>query len=496
MAHITDAPRSTDIVLQASFLVAEHLSFERLEQSWYELVVAWPLVSARIRADKTGPSGLAYHVPSPRRLREIQAEAPSLAPTKRQFYCLDESPRPLSSLFAASQPASERVRVYVASAPLANDERRLTCANATRTHEEYLANDVPLMSVQVTRFAHDTVVTISTSHVVGDGFSIRTVLSAWLDILHGRGPPAPLKDLGMDPFLSLAREESPDKPPRLPRGFHLFDWKDKARFLTNALYDLYVARPERNMEQRYVFLPSSDVAALLAETSAYLESKGAGRVNKSDVLYAWLMKNSHAGLPGSWLSTPLTIINARGRLPSGLGPVPAHDFWGAAFASPLDSLSVGDILAMPLGELALHIRRSVDKQSEEENARASLAFTVYHQQWKDKAMPGKPLHFFSPPNHRWSGISDWRGLKLFDLDFGPAVLLQAGEPARRAPVVTVCANMICELSKRDRWVCIGESPQGVWFTGYMSRAQWAHPDGFGRYLFHPRTSVRDAQSRL
>lgn len=212
------------------------------------------------------------------------------------------------------------------------------------------------------------------------------------------------------------------------------------------------------------------------------------QVGKSDILYAWLMKNSHATLPKSWYSTPLAILNVRKKKPTGVESYPRHDFFGAAYAVPLDSLKVEKLMEMSLGELALHVRQSLAKHSQPDASKEGIKFYLNYTAWNQPSSNDFP--FFCPPNHRWSGISDWRALRLWDVDFGPAILDSDG--SKSAPTIAANTSMACAMSKRDRWVCVGDSKEGSWLTGHMSIDQWKHPQGFGKYeeRLHQITSQR------
>lgn len=189
------------------------------------------------------------------------------------------------------------------------------------------------------------------------------------------------------------------------------------------------------------------------------------------------MKNNHVGLPESSMSTALSIINLKGKPPPGI-ILPKHNFFCSALPVPLFPLNIGDIQTMPLGELALHIRQSHQRYLDPEIQRASLRFHLHHVMW---TKPSGAIPFFAPPNHRWSGLSDLRALRYFQLDFGGATLDEKKNSTLKAPLIAQHVDMSCAMSKRDRWLCLGDSPDGTWFSGFLSKEQWEDPRGFGRY---------------
>ena len=410
---------------------------------------------------------------------------------------MDKSSEPLSAYFFALRDDDQKEdTIFTTLAPRSDNFDSVAKANSPSTFSEYLEAEFPLITIQATRFADATIITRSNSHVYGDGFTMATVLNAWQDILNGKGAPAPLQDIGYDPFAQFAPPPKPLIPwkaekqasPPPPPGWYILNWTQKLDLVGRFLYDLYYARPESEMQQRYIFVPAREIARLQEQAKEDLEGKAPPsessknvRIGKSDVLYAWLMKHSHATLPESCISTSLSIINLKGRPPSGV-TLPRHNFFCSALPVPLDSLRVGELLSMPLGELALHIRKSHQKYLDPEVQRSSIRFHLQHVLWKE---PSGEVPFFCPPHHRWSGLSDLRALRYFQLDFGNALPpndgTSEGHQSRSARLVAQNVNMSCGMSKRDRWICLGDSEEGAWFTGYLSKKQWEDKRGFGKY---------------
>lgn len=430
-----------------------------------------------------------YQIPTLLGLDKIRQRELKKDQKKRQFHCLDEGSRSITSHFPAIiNGKTSSKTIYTAAAPTTLDFTRVVATNSATSMEDCLKSDIPLVSCQVTRFVDGTSVSLCQSHVIGDGFSVIQILRSWQNIMENKGPPEPLQDLGLDPFLSLGPAALPkmERRPPAPSGFYLYNFRQKMQLISNLLYDMYIGRPESKMQQRYIFVPNEHIDQLRLQVEQDLQRLEArkGRslskeeqVSKSDILYAWLMKNSHATLPKSWYSTPLAILNVRKKKPAGVKSYPRHDFFGAAYAVPLGSLKVETLMDMPLGELALHIRQSLARHSEPNASREGIKFYLNYTAWNQSSSNDFP--FFCPPNHRWSGISDWRALRLWDLDFGAAIL--DGNGKKSAPTIAVNASMACAMSKRDRWVCVGDSKEGSWLTGHMSIDQWRHPKGFGRY---------------
>jgi hypothetical protein len=473
-----------DIVIEFSMFFKEQLCFEKLEQSWTTLNQAWPILSARVRKDPSSPSGFVYHVPTVEGLANIRQRELEKDVKERQFYCLDEGHRSASTFSPALKYSDQQPNeIFTVEGPSIEEHEKIVTANATRTTDEMLVTDRPLVSVQVSRFNDGTLISLCESHVIGDCFGVKAIVVAWQNILAGNGPPLPVQDLGMDPFAPLGPNNfKHEKKPAVSLGVTLYSFRQKMRLFYNYLYDFYVTRPEKTFQQRYVFIPNEELERLQASVKLDLAHKAAREgketaetVSKFNILYAWAMQHSHAGLPKSKTSTPLCIYNVKRDKPAGVDVYPRHDFWGGAYAVPMESQSVEALLDMPLGELALYFRKSLEKhRTPQESANVIKCLVKYSS--KNTKTPGVP--FFGGPNHYFTGLTDWRVMKWWQTDFKGAVM---GDDTKSAPLLNVQAQMNISMSKRDRWVLIGDSKNGFWMTGGITRNDWNHPDGFGQY---------------
>lgn len=479
-----------------------------MSNSWQALVSVWPILAARVRSNNSSRSGLEYRIPLAERLDEIKVEEQLKEPVESSLYCLDESQIPISTFFPAFDrsccfsSSSVDSQIFIAHASSPEEEKRLTFANALLTFAEYLEADHPILTVQITRFSQDTMISITFTHIFGDLFSIKLIMIAWQNLLHGKGPPEKLYNLGVDPFASFAstaeEEEKSKQPPPIPRGFHRFGLIPKVRFIINYLYDIYIQRSEKSIEQRYIFVPKIEGERLEAQAKEDLQvmaRRENRRVNdqeyvgKSNTLFAWLMKQSYAASSPSSSSrskfcTLICIANCRGLQWFAKHHSP-HNLFGAALAIPLQSLTIGKLLDLSLGELALHIRKSIKDKVNQADIAENISFSIYQNSWKtrnerkDFVLPAHPNH-----SHHLSGMSDWRAIKAFDLDFGPAILLLPDDSMPRdktSRVWSVNVNMTMSSTKRDRWFVLGDSEHGTWLTGFLSSQQWSNLQGFGRY---------------
>lgn len=209
-------------------------------------------------------------------------------------------------------------------------------------------------------------------------------------------------------------------------------------------------------------------------------------VSTFNVLLAWLLKNIHAANSNpNKLSTVLTIVNAKHRPPAGreTQDYPKHQMWGGAFGVPLKPLPCSDYASLPLGQVALHIRESIQDQVDPKNIQANVVTLLKHSLWKK---PSGKLIFFAEPDHYLCGCTEWRSVKFGSIDFAAAALPKTnGEKAEQETVrpVAIGAHMEIPTTQRNRWGIFGDAGKGVWLSGSMTSKEARHKDGFGRYAF-------------
>ncbi|KAL4872507.1 hypothetical protein BDV12DRAFT_193226 [Aspergillus spectabilis] len=523
---------NAEIVTRISLTFDTALSFPKLQESWYKALRARPIMQARVRRSTSAPSGLEYHVFTPKGMKKYleKQHSESTPDHLKDFFCLDESHRSIVDYcpglgvgINASQVEQSK-GIFVSDNADAQDQVRCTAFNGIQDIQELLTTDRPIATIQVTKFSDATLITLSVSHIVGDLFTMKAIFKSWETALQqGTVDPFIEEELGLDPFAAygpgghLATSPTFKPEDQLPPGWRIYGFLDKARLLTRVLWDQYITRPEKTISQKYIYIPESEVQALHEQAKqdlATINPTEEPALSRSNVLYAWMLKHTHTHLSSSkgQMSTPVAIANARGRPPTGLTPrspssssssrtkkekevFPTHDWYGAALVTALPSLSVKEIQSMSLGELSLHVREGLKAASSPENTRKWLSFNLHNNLWKGTT--GK-FAFWSPPDHYWVGLSDWRAGRLREVDFSPA----AAGPTHRTQKddgigngnwegkVSVCglnAHMVKTGSQRNRWVCLGEAGGGVWFLGIAGEEEWKDQRGWGQY---PRLSLR------
>lgn len=454
-----------------------------------------------MRRSKSAPSGLVYHVRTPSSMAKY-LEKQKLAPDHlKDFYCLDESHRSINdycpSFGTGPSAPSNSSRIFISEGAADADVKRCTAFNAVDDFNQLLSSDRPQATFQVTRFSDGTIITLSASHALGDLVTTKGYFRRWEAALYGK-PIEPLYNVGVDPYVEyrpggeFTKAVTSSSPATPPPGWRVLGMLDKARFLTRYLWDYYVSRPERTIQSKRIFIPESQIKAL--EDRAHYDLSllhkslpGANNdtakppfVSRSDVVYAWLLKHSHAHLPPSQESTALTISNGRFRPPAplkaGSDELVNNDFLCAAMAITIPSFTAGDIAAMPLGELALRVRNGIKANASPENIKDWLVFHLFHNRWQKPSgqtiAPCESHHFIT-------GITDWSLIHLEQLDFTPARL--DGDSTIPAIPCAIDGHMVVNSSRRDFYICHGYVDGGIWIVGYASEAQWNDPTSFGKY---------------
>lgn len=341
---------------------------------------------------------------------------------------------------------------------------------------------------------------MSVTHAFGDLMTTKAYYKRWEAALYGK-PIEPFKNEGVDPFAEygpggeFAKGASLAKPPPPPPGWHIYGLLDKVRFLKHHLWDQYVARPERTIQSKRIFIPEAQIKALedsarydLSLLQKRLESQTRPGdvkqkplfVSRSDVVFAWLLKHSHARLPPEQESTALTISNGRFKPPAplkaGADSLVNNDLLCGAMAIGLPSFKGGEVLAMSLGELALHVRNGIRANATPDRIRDWLVFHLFHSGWKKPSgqavVPCKPHHFVT-------GITDWTLLHLEQLDFTPA-RLDANDKIPAIPFA-MDGHMVVEGTRRDFYICMGDIAGGIWIIGFAGERQWSDPKSYGKY---------------
>ena len=126
----------------------------------------------------------------------------------------------------------------------------------------------------------------------------------------------------------------------------------------------------------------------------------------------------------------------------------------------LPELPARDLVSkLTLGEVAHLIRTTTQAQTTPEEIRKSLIWRLWSR--------GKLAVFF-PPSAHWFAVTNWRRMKLYEIDFG-------------AKVQKVWGHGIHPVPMRNSFGQVADDPSGgLWLGGYLSRKEW--DKGFGEFV--------------
>jgi len=278
----------------------------------------------------------------------------------------------------------------------------------------------PLARVRLTRTPGGSVLGVSLSHAVVDGFSYFYFLSAWSQVFHGRRVPPPWLDrgvlsLGMTPGESLGMT-GPERlePEGVREGCGLFF--DEGR----------PAIPRDRLRWTRRVFPRAELRALLAEA----QSECPVRLSHNDVVAAWLWRThvarwAGAFEPTAFLSCPVDLR----RVVPGFPPT----YFGCAVALANATIERERLAEARLADLARRVRDAVASVDE---ARARHSLLVVDQLRRQEGFAGlERLHVVHPRAGLLVTNLSRLPVREIEFDAGPPVAYDILAPAERCAVV-------------------------------------------------------------
>ncbi|KAK0522728.1 hypothetical protein OC842_006380 [Tilletia horrida] len=485
-----------DMVFLYGFVIDGRLDADKLKQAWQQLCQTWPILSARFRqgANSKSPQDWHYLLPPDAEVQAVvEADMSDSCPAGRRSLVVDE----IESKVRDFHPFVEgrdlpQDRPTLHHAAWVRDTRPKTrsklllnfASNAPLTVDHLFTEDRPVATAKITRFADATTIGLALPHVLCDGLGAELVVRAWAALANGEGEHIkPLPGLGQDPFAALApggkvAQEEMDAaeaagheelPP--PAGWHAYSVLQTALFLAHYMWDVIWARPEATMEQRELFLPKAYLNEQKAAAMAEIKSKpSAGDddyVSTSDICIAIALKRMCApdarGPDDARLFSFVHPANLRymdGAAQSVALPKPyLHN---AIHAVALADIPIGKLVyGLSVGELALELRRALQRESKPEAIRRSLVWCL--------ANVDKFIAFFRPSSF-WVGGTNWRSMKLHDVSFAKA--LETSSAATGRPF-KIYMQAISRIPMRNMMVIVGDDATGgIWVNMTLSASQW------------------------
>jgi shikimate O-hydroxycinnamoyltransferase len=293
--------------------------------------------------------------------------------------------------------------------------------------------DQPLARVRLTRTPDGSVLGVSLSHAVVDGFSYFYFLSAWAQTFHGRPVPPPWLDRGL-----LQPVEPPAGPRRssasgrarglasVPSRSESLGMKDVREGCGLFLDGRRPAIPRDRLRWTRRVFPRAELSALLAEA----QSECPVRLSHNDVVAAWLWRRhvpewAGPGEETAFLSCPVDLRRVWTGFPPG--------YFGCAVALANATIEGERLAGATLADLARRVRDAVAGVDESSGRRA---LAVIDRLRRQEGLAGlERLHVVHPRAGLLVTNLSRLPVRGIAFDAGPPVAYDILAPAERCAVV-------------------------------------------------------------
>jgi hypothetical protein len=254
----------------------------------------------------------------------------------------------------------------------------------------------PLVSARLTQTPGGSVLAVSMSHALVDGFSFFLMMSKWAACTRGEPIEAPPQTRQLNASETSVAAARPQLTQRmLLEESGLFWAKQRPH-----VHELPV--------QERIQLSASAIADLLADSQRDV----AGKLRQNDVLTAWLWRSygtqwwAGQGNPDVYVSCPVDMRRLLGQTNAAL--------FGSTICFATASASYAELKDLPLGELALRVQSAVAKVFSAGVDKRVAPLEALRQQHGQKAMESVHLRH---PRHGML-VTNMSRLPLAQLDFG------------------------------------------------------------------------------
>jgi hypothetical protein len=261
--------------------------------------------------------------------------------------------------------------------------------DAATKFEDWSKSDRPPLGVHVVTFEDATLLTLSFSHTFIDGVGRQLLLKAWLNVLNGEEHKVPpLLGYQEDPLAALAG--------RVPANKHVFydqllsSWGFVRLILSGMWENFWYPK----LASRMIFLPGAFVKKLkdqaLADIRTSDDSTDQPFLSEGDVILVWWARLTclAMGIPPGRQMTLNNAFNFRGVIDQFLPPTSA--FIGNAVSSSSTSFTASQLFSLPLGQLALQVRHSLQQQRSQEQVEAYASLLAEREALGKPALFGRP----------------------------------------------------------------------------------------------------------
>ncbi|KAF5845871.1 hypothetical protein GGP41_008359 [Bipolaris sorokiniana] len=437
---LDDGYVNRNVVMEASYRFDDVLDVNRLRLALHRLMQrdGWKKLGARIRQNKQ--KKLEYILPC----KYDDKRPPFLWLHEKFEQSIAEHPK-ASQLPRASHTPKIHEDPHLMQSFLHHSGR-------PRKLADWLNSDNPPLSFKILSFQDATILSISWPHCVFDGIGRAAFMNAWLAELNGLAIPE-FVGFDHDPMSLLIGEVPGERyvlRSQMLTGYRLFF------FVLRTIFDL-ILQPKS--EPRILQIPDRFLQKLKQEAVADLskERKGGDAVfvSNGDVLLAWWARTvvSSQNLAVSRPVAIGTALNLRKALEKDL---PSGTFVGNAVSTAFAFLTAHELATIPLGSIALRIRRAIQQQRTTEQVKAQLTLMDFYGR--------QPLA--GPWNMLPLVLS--QSLGFFDLDFSCAVVRQGLPNDRRRnqvgrPSYIHLTHQLNGIPGRNAGSVLGKDAGGTWW---------------------------------
>ncbi|EIN12483.1 hypothetical protein PUNSTDRAFT_141174 [Punctularia strigosozonata HHB-11173 SS5] len=412
-----------------------------LEHAWAKLNSDWPILSARLR---NNGKEWEFHVPKSANrygFRHLAVNAP------------------IASRYDYPKISADSIQCTIKHFPY-----DLYSDPACRSMNDLFTKDIPNAALQLTNFEDASIVGLTIPHVLADGHGVKVVLNALLQTLHGE-EVAPIDPIP-EPF---AKFKDVPQPPAVV-GWRLFNFFQMLTFVACMLWDR-IRYPKYEVRELYV--PQKEVERIKQQAMDDIRNELGEQtgewVSTSDALVAFTLKGMYPSETSQRSFSLMYSANIRSQVPSLVPPV----YLGNAAYGVVLSRPVKEISSMSLGALALLVRRILQEQT-------SQAATEDYLRWRLSPINFRKMTMFMEPSGLWNVITNWRNMKLMDVDFTPA--LPSGSEVKSVNCVYLGSGSHMTFPTRHCFGLTADDPRGgVWMSGDLAKEMWERKDGFGRF---------------
>ncbi|EMD87158.1 hypothetical protein COCC4DRAFT_155047 [Bipolaris maydis ATCC 48331] len=445
---LDDGYVNRNVVMEASYRFDDVLDVDRLRLALHRLMQrdGWKKLGARIRQNASSQSGkqkrLEYILP-----REYDDKRPPFLWSHEKFkQNIAEHPK-ASQLPRASQTPKIHENPHLMQSFLHHPGR-------PRKLADWLKSDSPPLSFKTLSFQDATILSVSWPHCVFDGIGRAAFMNAWLAELNGLAIPEFI-GFDHDPMSPLIGEVPGE---RYLLRHQLLTGSRLLFFVLRTIFDL-ILQPKS--EPRILQIPDRFLQKLRQEALTDLNKGYTGEdaifVSNGDVLLAWWARTvlSSQNLAVSRPVAIGTALNLRKALKKDL---PSGTFIGNAVSTVFAFLTAHELATIPLGSIALRIRRAIEQQRTTEQVKAQLTLMEFYGR--------QPLA--GPWNMLPLVLSQSNSLGFFDLDFSCAVVRQGLPDNRRRnevgrPSYIHLTHQLNGVPGRNAGSVLGKDAAGNWW---------------------------------